>query len=35
MYKLIIKAAQGAIVMAFVLVLIAGAIVVVSNIITK
>jgi hypothetical protein len=35
MYKLIIKAAQGATVMAFVLVLIAVAIVVVSNIITK
>jgi hypothetical protein len=35
MYKLIIKAAQGATVMAFVLVLIAVAIVVVSNIIIK
>jgi len=35
MYKLIIKAAVGALVMAFVLVLIAGAIVVVSNIMIK
>jgi hypothetical protein len=35
MYKLIIKAAIGATVMAFVLVLIAGAIIVVSNIMTK
>jgi len=35
MYKLIIKAAIGATVMAFVLVLIAGAIVVVSNIMIK